>query len=269
MRIYIPTARRGPARQHTVFSLGPELVEKYRVTLVVPPNEADAMELDPRLHGAEVFACEAQARGIGTTRQAILDQADDDPHVLMLDDDLTGWAWRPDPEVGKYVSASKEQIAAGLALVDDLLHVYGHGGIGPRQLANQRSRIDYNCRQFRALAYDRDVLREAGVKFRLPVMEDFDVALQLLRRGHHSFQVNQLVQDQLAANLDGGCSTYRTAEVQREAARRLAALHPGLVKVVTVTPKHGVGMWAERTDVRISWKKALETPPDLDRDELI
>jgi hypothetical protein len=60
----------------------------------------------------------------------------------------------------------------------------------------------------------------------------------------------------------GGCSTYRTAEMQAEAARRLAELHPNFVKVVTKKSKDTSTSWKnmkERVDVIVYWRKALES----------
>jgi hypothetical protein len=102
------------------------------------------------------------------------------------------------------------------------------------------------------------VLKKEGVRFdRLPVMEDFDVALQLLRKGYPSLTLNNWVQDQSTSNAPGGCSTYRSLEVQAKGAKGLARLHPNVVKLVEKTTK---GAWGggTRTDVQVAWKKAYE-----------
>lgn len=258
MRIFIPTLNRGPEKQFTIRELGDKLVKKYNVTVVCPPKEAkDFIMSDPNYI---VWQC--GAKGIAATRQWILDNSDD-AHVLMLDDDLSSWSWRKEINTRggdsyvQYRKATPEQRAQGLSEVAKLLKRHGHGSIGHRLFANNRAGLDFNTRQLRALAYDRDLLKREGVKFRVPVMEDFDVQLQLLKRGHECFQYNWLVQEQRGSNEEGGCSTYRTDEVQRKAAEQLAKLHPDCVTVVTKQQKGNGTMWGSRTDVKVNWRRAI------------
>lgn len=251
MRIFIPTLNRGPDRQYTIRELGPKLVEKYNATLVCPPKEMKSLVSA----GFNVTPC--PAKGIAATRQFILDHSDD-PHVLMLDDDLASWSWRIEgADRLQYKKATEQQRAKGLADVAKLLKRHPHGSIGHRLFANARAGLDFNTRQLRALAYDRDVLRREGIKFRVPVMEDFDVQLQMLKRGHECFQYNWLVQEQRGSNEDGGCSTYRTDDLQRQAAERLAKLHPDCVTVVQKQQKGNGTMWGTRTDVKVNWRRAI------------
>ena len=257
MRIFIPTLNRGPDRQFTIRELGPAIVKKFNVTVVCPKGEVKAFTNA----GIEAWAC--QSRGIAATRQWILDNSDD-PHILMLDDDLSSWSWREGPDdvndnhAGvSYRKATPAQRMTGMNAIAKLIKKHGHGSIGHRLFANNRAALDFNTRQLRALAYDRDLLFMEGVKFRVPVMEDFDVQLQLLKRGHECFQYNHLVQEQRASNESGGCSTYRTADVQRKAAEQLAKLHPDCVTVVVKKQKGNGTMWGERTDVKVSWRKAI------------
>jgi len=260
MRIFIPTLNRGPEMQFTIRELGPKLVKKYGVTVVCPVKEVKSFEGHPALLGARVRGC--SAKGIAATRQSIL-ECSDDPHILMLDDDLSSWSWRDEAEgldgepSVRYRKATEAQRAAGLAEVVKLLRRYGHGSIGHRLFANNRAALDFNTRQLRALAYDRDLLKREGIKFRVPVMEDFDVQLQLLKRGHECFQLNRLVQEQRGSNEEGGCSTYRTDDVQRKAAEQLAKLHPDCVTVVTKQQKGNGTMWGTRTDVKVNWRRAI------------
>jgi hypothetical protein len=253
MRIFIPTLNRGPGMQLTVRELGPKIVDKYRVTLVCPPGEAkDFLKTGEPYH---VMTC--RAKGIAATRQFILDNSDDQ-FVLMLDDDLSSWSWREETPTGvSYRKATEQQRMHGMKEVEKLLKRHGHGSIGHRLFANARDGLDFNTRQLRALAYDRDLLKREGVKFRLPVMEDFDVQLQLLKRGHECFQYNWLVQEQRGSNEAGGCSTYRTDEVQAAAANRLAELHPECVSVVVKEQKGNGSMWGSRTDVKVNWRRAI------------
>jgi hypothetical protein len=261
MRIFIPTMGRPVERQYTLRELPKQVRERYKPVLVAPPADAKTL----RGAGFEVWEC--RAKGIAATRQWILDNSED-PLVLMLDDDLSSWSWRVEPgpkERGvKYYKAIEEERVKGFREVERLLHKYRHGSIGHRLFANNRAAEDFNTRQLRALAYDRDHLKAVGVKFRLPVMEDFDVQLQLLKKGYPCFQYNQLVQEQNGSNVDGGCSTYRTHKVQADAAKKLAQLHPDCVTVVERDLKVGWAgeMGGTRTDVRINWRRAVQAGYD-------
>lgn len=261
MRIYIPTYKRGPEKQYTIRELGPELVKKYNATLVCAPSEVKILANHPTLHGARVLPCKVQGN-IGRVRQFIVDNADDQ-HIVMMDDDLSSWSYRmmqdsKGNEVGRsYKKATPKQRVSGFAEVERLIKRYGHGSIGHRLFANARDPLEFNTRQLRALAYDVNVLQAEGIKFRMDLMEDLDVQLQLLKRGHEGFQINTLVQEQHGSNAIGGCSAYRSDERQTAAAHKLNQYHPDCVTVVQKKQKGNGTMWGERTDVRINWRAAI------------
>lgn len=243
MDIYILSSGR-PDRQTTWDNLPPGI--RDRATLVVPQKEAKAYRHYP------VLTCPVM--GIGHTRQFVIDQGGHS--ILMLDDDLVFAVRRLDNPT-KFEPASPTHIGGMLNDVARQLKDYPAVGVATREGGN-RNTDDYafNTRLLRALAYRGDILRKHKVRFdRLPVMEDFDVALQLLELGLPNCCINWIVQNQNGSNLPGGCSQYRTPAVQRKAALELQMLHPDAVKVVERTTK---GAWGggTRTDVNIQWKKA-------------
>ena len=89
-------------------------------------------------------------------------------------------------------------------------------------------------------------------------MEDFHVTLSLLELCFPNLVMQDFACGQAASNAPGGCSLYRDAKLQSQAAMNLAAAHPGFVKVVTKNAKSWQGM-NTRTDVRVQWKKAFST----------
>lgn len=197
--------------------------------------------------------------GIGPTRQWIVENCGG--RVLMLDDDLDFFVRRKDDHT-KLIKASPADISRMLTAVHSALDRYAHVGIAVREGANRDTRpIIENTRLLRALAYRTDVMLKHKVRFdRSPVMEDFDVALQLLELGYPSACINGWAQDQPGSNTAGGCSTYRTSEVQAQGATTLAKLHPDFVTVVEKPPlKSGGWDGKPRLDVRIQWKKAFES----------
>jgi len=197
--------------------------------------------------------------GIGPKRQWTLEHAPS-PYVCLLDDDLH-FAARRD---GRLLKATGDEIAAGLSRLESWLrdlHLVAVG-LSPRA-GNNREEGPYaeNTRLCNAYAFDRDVALSTGARFdRLwGSMEDFDFTLQLLRAGYPNRVDYLLAVGQDDPNAVGGCTEYLTPAVQKDAALKLAELHPGLVTVKDKVTKGGWHGFTERTDVEVAWKKALRT----------
>lgn len=250
MRIFIPSLGRAEQPNHTWDHLPPAL-QKNTYYVVGKKDFAAYAQRFP-----EDNVLMVDVKGIGKVRQHIIDISEGP--VLMLDDDLSFFVRREDDD-RLLRKATLKEVKAGIALMERTLKRFAHAAFAVREGANRNVEPTLlNIRCLRALGYNADVLKREGVRFdRLPVMEDFDVALQLLRKGYPSTTINTLLQDQGASNAPGGCSTYRSMEVQAKGAEGLAKLHPGLVTVVTKNAK-SKGAWAERRDVRVQWKKAFE-----------
>lgn len=250
MNIFIPSLARADQRNHTFENLPPDV--QKRTFMVVGPKDAPAYM---RRFG-EDHVLITDVKGIGKVRQHIIDVSDGP--VFMLDDDLSFFVRRDDDRT-KLRKADPVDVRLMVRRMESVLKQNAHAAVASREGAN-RNTDDYlyNVRCLRALGYNATVLKREGVRFdRLPVMEDFDVALQLLRRGYRSVTLNTWAQDQGTSNAPGGCSTYRSMEVQAKGARGLHRLHPDFVTVVTKETK---GAWGggERTDVRVAWKKAYD-----------
>ena len=249
MHILIPSLGRAEQASHTIDRLKAANVD---ATMLVGRDDFKAYA--NRFGVGSVQQLPAKVTGIGKVRQWVIDNHDG--AVLMLDDDL-GFFVRRDDDPTKLRIATPKELKAGIKLMEKTLVRAAHAAFAVREGANRCTDPTIeNVRCLRALGYNADVLRNERVRFdRLPVMEDFDVALQLLRKGYKSVTINTLLQDQAASNAAGGCSTYRSVEVQAQGAEGLARLHPGFVTVVDKAAKGG-GAWATRKDVRVAWKKA-------------
>lgn len=247
LKLYIPTLGR-VGRQHTYSHLPKKW--KAHTTLVVPKAEAKA-------HGdTPVIVCPMS--GIGNVRQWIITQHSGDK-LAMLDDDIRFDVRRTD-EPTKFKPATETDIDAMFKELERVLGKYTHAGVTAREGGN-RHVVEYmeSTRMLRLLAYNVTKFKGLGARYnRLPVMEDFDVTLQLLRKGHPNIVLNRWVQGQGMSGAVGGCSTYRTMEVQKQGAEGLKKLHPDYVKLVEKTTKNAWG-GGTRTDVVISWKKAYES----------
>lgn len=249
MEIYIPTL--GRPTSDTLLSLPPELSP----IIVVDFREREKFL---RWHPNKFKITPEHIRGIGPTRQWIIEQAKSDK-VVMLDDDLV-FATRRDDDTTKFRTSTTEDVIHLFNCINIYLDSTAHVGVSTREGGNRdTSHSVRNTRLLRILAYRVDVLHREKIRFdRLEFMEDFDVTLQLLERGYPNLKLNWIVHNQRSSNAPGGCSTYRTIEGQAEAARGLRGLHPEFVSVVTKKTKTA---WngLERQDVRIQWRKAFDS----------
>lgn len=257
MEIYIPTLGRAH-RQITLHGL-PKAWQK-RVFLVVQDadyweNKTEYDKLHKMVRGIVLLPKEITT--IAPTRKFIMETATD-PTVVMLDDDLVFSRRRAD-EPTKFEAMENKDYDEMFDQLAHLLQRYAHAGVSHREGANRKTEEFVKCsRQMRVMGYNRDLVNAHGVEFgRIEVMEDFDVCLQLLRKGETNILLNNWVHNQSGSDAEGGCSTFRTPAVQAECTKQLSKLHPGFVKIRTVPAKGGWGY--DRVDVTISWKKAYES----------
>ena len=252
MNIYIPSSGRHD-KQTTLTSLPPVLSNQGLITVVVPVDEYSIYR-DWTGSNIKIVAPDIP-KGIGHARQWCCDQ--EPIKCLMLDDDLV-FATRRGDEPTKFRDAKDKEIIQALSEMGRALNTYSHVGMATREGGNRMTEPwDYNTRLLRILGYRTDIMRELGVRFdAIPVMEDFFVSLSLLTAGTQNAKLNWMVQNQGGSNTEGGCSQYRTPEVQAAAAHVLHERFPKFVKVVEKTTKTAWG-GGTRTDVTVYWKKAL------------
>lgn len=252
MDIVIPS--RG--RPHSQESLKQLRAAGLYVTVVVP-----MAELESYLHHAQdpwvrVCSLPEHIQGIAHKRQWMLENIGVDDAFIMVDDDLTFFKRRTDDPT-KLADITPEELYRAFLLMEVTLKTHAHVGFAAREGANRNTESHiYNTRIMRVLGYNRAVLKQHNITFgRVPVMEDFDVALQLLRAGLPNVILNQYAHNQKGSGAVGGCSVWRTPQVHAAAAQELAKLHPKYVKVVEKTTKTAWG-GGTRTDVTIQWKRA-------------
>jgi len=252
MQIFIPTYGRHQ-RQHTYNHL-PESIRR-NVTLVVQYSERD---LYSQYKNVRVLPRDIHT--ISPTRQYIASNlVGRTGKFVMLDDDLR-FDYRRMDEPGKFYVATDKQILQLFSEIEKQLDRYSHVGVLCREGGNRVENDTKECsRMMRVLAYRADTLWRENIKFdRLPLQEDFDVTLQLLRKGYKNLVLCKWVNGQGTSGAKGGCSHFRTLELHNENAKKLAELHKPFVKLVEKTTK---GAWggATRLDVMVQWKKAFES----------
>ena len=275
--IVIPSMGRAKRQQTLTFFERTGVVESYPIVLAVPEEEVSKYERasfkGKRLKRATLKSIRIEGiprdyMGISRTREYILTKlarAQKARKIFMVDDDLS-FCHRPDlsKESMPYINDDDygmhwmiETLSSWLD--DGLVHV----GLVSRQ-ANRKVGVEYlePGRLMNAYAYDAHIiqklLKDGLLKLgRVPVMEDFDLTLQLLRLGYPSRVSCQFAWTQLS-NIDGGCSVYRTAQVQEAAARKLAKFHKPYVTILEKEAKTWRNNLTARVDVRVAWKKAYE-----------
>ena len=266
MLIYIPSM--GRFRDYEIAAgpttdMSPEAL--CRTRYVVPGDEVLLYRhsLDAcGMQGVGVLAC--PDRGIAKTRLAIGEHASREGAVsfAMLDDDI-GFLVRKEENSWQLRGAEKEDVDQMFAAVRYwLARGYAHVGVSAREGNNRVGPgghgLKNDCtRTIRFLAYNTDAF--LGVEHgRVEVMEDFDVNLQLLRQGKPNTCLHFWAQGQKMTNAPGGCSIYRSHEVQSRSAERLAQLHPKYVKLRQKQNKTDADGFGTRTEVTIMWKQCYE-----------
>lgn len=195
---------------------------------------------------------------LSPTRQYIIEKIAD-KKTIILDDDI-GFDTRRTDDPTKFVNSTPKDIIKLFETIHDELSEFAHVGVLAREGGNRITKETVQCtRQVRVLAYRTDILKKEKVKFdRLPCQSDFDVTLQLLRKGYPNLILCKWVQGQGNSNAPGGCSTYRTLEMLRNNSKNLARLHSPFVKLVEKETKTAWG-GGKRLDVHVQWKKAYES----------
>jgi hypothetical protein len=227
-----------------------------RVKLIVPRDQYDRYR-----YMAEMYRCELipfDGCGIAQKRW-FCGEISTSHKFLMLDDDLT-LLKRKSPsstELWQPGLSERTQLASEtLHAVEKTLDKYAHCSISARQYNHAWGPDGEECgRPGFANAYHRDKFLECE-HGRVRVMEDFDITLQLLRRGYKNMIISQYAVRQPMSQAEGGCSDYRTPEVQSEAALKLCQLHPLYVSMRETDHREGGDWFGERDDVRVKWKQA-------------
>lgn len=269
MKIYIPSRSRAHLWATNVWSKIPDDIP---VNIVVPNDEVSKYLAAGERHLRQNTRILGTAsKGIAATREWIGKNAAQAgaSRFVMLDDDLR-FARRKDfddPKQWQLTNCNDDDTREMFRYVDELLQgKYAAAGISMRMSNNRKDVFtEENARLVRFLAFQTEPFNEC-IHNRVPVMEDFDVLLQLLERGLPNVCVYKYAQDQSYTQKGGGCSDYRTHEMQEQAANMMAELHPGIVSTKIKRSKaadRAAGSkqatdFAERTDVTIQWKKAYE-----------
>lgn len=252
LHIIIPTFRR-PNSQSTFSHLPPEW--KKRTTFVLDQRDHDKLEPLFRYSGCQFVVHPPEIDSIAKKRAwIIMSKAWD--KILMLDDDLRPCSRRTGTGLPTALPEEVDQIMETIQIkLDHFIHV----GISARQgNVHLDPGWNLNTRMMYALGYDTKRLRklvELGkiTLGRVEYREDMELTLQLLKLRHPNAVYADICVDQRGYAKEGGVQADgRTVEKSNAEAEKLAALHPGLVRIVEKAYKTSV----PRKEVVVSWKKA-------------
>lgn len=267
MGVYIPSRGRAGVLFSKIMTI--KFLDDSAV-FVVPPDEKATYERALKNNGRAnpVLACKEE--GIAATRHWVGKQAKKrgEHQFVMMDDDLN-FCVRKSKDGFHLQPADRDDVTVALAWLGEKMQGdIAHASISARQANNQMESGDvdtlvkYNKRTLRVLAYQTDPFLKMR-HGRVPVMEDFDVNLQLLRAGYRNAVTFWWAQDQRETGSAGGCSVYRTHALHEAAALRLNELHPQFVTLRQKENKSGTSKAAAefrtRTEVTIQWEKAYQS----------
>jgi hypothetical protein len=240
--------------------------------LVVPHDEQRTYRNNN--YGVEVIGTPPHVVGISKTREWILTELAHErkvKYVGMIDDDMD-FCYRPDPKAAPLlmITSSSKMLDMLARMKSWLESGFVHVGLSARQGNNNPYKNEQGeeglheyrdaTRMMNFYIYDTVKLKNIGVKMgRMEVMEDFDLTLQLLRKGFPNRVLYEYCWNQRGSGATGGCSTYRTGEMQAKAANTLADLHPDFVSIKYKKSKVGWKGLEERADVIVGWRKAFES----------
>lgn len=266
MLLYVPSL--GRTQPHEI-DRGPlvRIPKSYqsRTYVVVDHGEYDAYRdalARHGLHWVQVLEMEPGIRGIGPKRHWIGRHAESqgEAKFVMMDDDID-FLIRRGPDDWRLTGQTTEDTERMFINIESYLDQYASVGISSRE-GNNRAGVGGIADL--VVAHTR-VMRMFGVRTRdwlemehgrVEVMEDFDLQLQLLRAGRGNACLFYFANGQKMTNAPGGCFSIRTHEVQDRSAKRLAELHPGLVRLRQKTNKTDAEGMGTRTEVTVMWKKA-------------
>lgn len=166
--------------------------------------------------------------------------------LLMLDDDLTFYKRH---RYGKiFVKIHDEiQTTEMLRAIEQALDAHAHVGVADKFMSQTLPRGGTEGRRYnQVLGYNLDVARP---EFRVAINEEHDAHLGLVRRGHPGYVLTEWSKGS-TVYAAGGCSAWRSPEIEMRAHEEFAALWP---RYVTVT--ENVAAISGR-GVRVAWSKA-------------
>ena len=247
MKLLIMTRGR-IGKQITLQSIPRQWLE--RTYLVVPMEEHNK-------HEHQTLPVPSYVDNYSKKFQWILDGgAGEDNKVVIMDDDLT-FSKRVGSKLLKVHDIN--ELNQMFFEMEYLLDTTPLVGVHPRQMGHQAP-LPYaiNGKVICVQGVNRELCRPMPRVSDYPILADVFFNCSLLERGQGNKLITTFVQDHASCQAPGGCSIYRTPEMQKEAVQAVADRWPDFAKVVIRKPKQAKWMGDERFDLRVQWKKLYQ-----------
>lgn len=248
--------------QWTVKSI-PE-VRRADTYFCCPPEEADELE---ELYNLPAIPFEHPNPNQSNKFQWLLERnmfpAED--KICILDDDLIFSRREELPDRTSLRQIKPEDDIRYLIELFDLIEMnlsdVPQVGVHPRQMG-QETEPPYheNGKCITVYGVNRRMIEELGfnkdwrVDY-LPIFGDVFLNCHVLSSGGSNRLITQYLVDWKPSQAPGGCSIYRTPELQEQAVDKLVELFGPYVKKVIKKPKASKWLGDERVDFRTQWKK--------------
>jgi hypothetical protein len=222
----------------------------HRTFLVCPKSEVSQ-------HSHQCIPAPSTVTNYSEKFQFILNgEAIDSNKVVILDDDLV-FAER----VGDKLLRTNDPVKLDqmFCQIDDLLNTTALVSIHPRQMGHL-AKLPYveNSKVICVQGINRTLCQPTPKVDQFPILADVMLNCTLLSRGVKNRLITTFVQDHGPCQAEGGCSIYRTPEMQAEAVRYIADKFAPYAKAVVKKPKAAKWMGDERVDLRVQWKRLYE-----------
>lgn len=255
MNLYIMT--RGRVGKQYTWSRLPETIRR-KTRLVIPADEQGK-------HGnIPTITAPSSVTNYSQKFQWILDgfppqsgpegQVEEPDKAVILDDDLV--FSRKEGESLKTIYDS-DLLHPLFDQMEELLDEYALVGVHPRQMGqNAKAPFVLNGRIICMQGINRRLIGKVKVD-QFPILADVVLNCTLLSRGQANAIITTFFQDHGPCQASGGCSLYRTADMQRDAVEYIARRWPEFAKVVERRVKTN---WLQneegvRYDYTCQWKR--------------
>jgi hypothetical protein len=179
--------------------------------------------------------------------------------IIMLDDDLR-FATRVSESDWHLRTIAGEELSFEFQRMEDKLGPeFPHVGFGQRQGNNTIEEVGWKIpgKQVCTLGYYLPIVAKEADWSLVELREDMCITLQLLLKGYPNAVWTETVVDQKEFDAPGGCSRYRTVEMNNLEAEKLARLFPDYVTIVARKYKDPQKKSNSRLETIIQWQKAL------------
>jgi hypothetical protein len=241
----------------------PEILSRWDVTYVLCNSEV--REYEAKYPNSKTINVPDEWNASEIRHWLTYNYVEPDPFHVLMDDDLYFLRRVAPTDIRQRSSPGVQDAMDMFERIEKYLNEgYAHGGISIRA-GNNRIPGVYaeNTRVMDIHFYDARTFVEERINLaETPVMGDFHATLSLLELGYPNVLDAEFMSGQ-QDHTPGGCSRYRTVEMLRETAEKMARIHAPFVKVRYKTVKNSLAPQATLPDVTVYWKKSFGTKAHL------